>query len=526
MPRALEIALLSLQQLQTARPNALLAVGVAGPNGAGKSTFARELVRQLGGAAVVVRSRDYFLPDGAASYSAYDVASFDLRRLSADVARLKAGERVALPSYDWRGTTGHGGGGGGGEVRAATPQVLIVEGVFALADAVRPLLDLEVFLLGGVHTDLMRCVQEDLQLDASTPSVVFPGVPAFVQRYGSTAHLLSENEIDEGTAAAAAVYQVKGKVADAAAFSLERCAAALGADRPTLAITDEEFKEFFLEPPRRAAAAAPGDVGRPCSLLGRRGLLHCRMSGAKCFILYRDEQLCKGECFSCVCTPRLDFEVGMATLSGLLKLGYTRVRSFARESTGFVRADDGLTVKCDWIPELSESYLSFISPSREVAEAAALQVFGAGFQGYETRSCIELCAARGVGTRESSSSADGGGGVSGSGSGSEPAAAPAAVQGLFALIFSGRAQPEEAAPTESRLTGLPSSGGGSGRGAIGRAAGATRAEGAPKPAQVEPPTQLLLGAGLSPDAALAAAAGVVLGIGIGIGIGWAFARRR
>jgi len=82
---------------------------------------------------------------------------------------LKEGRETELPLYDFRRS------GRYGSLRVGPPdsQVVIVEGIYALHERVRHLVDLAISVSGGVHFDLIKRIFRGKD-EASTPLSVPP----------------------------------------------------------------------------------------------------------------------------------------------------------------------------------------------------------------------------------------------------------------------------------------------------------------------------------------------------------------
>jgi uridine kinase len=118
-------------------------VGVTGPVGAGKSTLAL----RLSGCVV---STDHYLPDyhAVAEHLRDQPEQADLPRLVADLRRLRAGEHSSIPRWCFH-EHRRVGEQSVGPARAARPglrPLVVVEGLFALHETVRPALDAAVFV--------------------------------------------------------------------------------------------------------------------------------------------------------------------------------------------------------------------------------------------------------------------------------------------------------------------------------------------------------------------------------------------
>src|SRR6185437_10467852 len=124
-------------------------IGIAGGSGSGKTTFAKKILERTGIAGVALLHQDsYYLPapppalriHGEPNFDHPD--AFDWPLLRDQLARLKAGEQVPVPVYDYRVSRRTS------EVQMVGPcQVLLIEGIYTLWDSrLRDLLDLKIYL--------------------------------------------------------------------------------------------------------------------------------------------------------------------------------------------------------------------------------------------------------------------------------------------------------------------------------------------------------------------------------------------
>lgn len=67
-------------------------------------------------------------------------------------------------------------------VEAPSSQIVIIEGIYALSEKLRPLLDLRVSVTGGVHFDLVKRVLRDIQRADQEPEEI-------IQQISETVHL-------------------------------------------------------------------------------------------------------------------------------------------------------------------------------------------------------------------------------------------------------------------------------------------------------------------------------------------------
>ena len=150
-----------------APPGALVVVGLAGPSGAGKTVFGEKLRELLPGSALL--SMDMY-NDGArvvdANYDDPRLTDYDT--LLANLAALREGRACEAPVYDFKLSkrTHYR------TVPVPPSRVVVVEGTFALSDALRPLVDLRVAITGGIHRDLIKRVLRDVTRSGQAPQEI------------------------------------------------------------------------------------------------------------------------------------------------------------------------------------------------------------------------------------------------------------------------------------------------------------------------------------------------------------------
>jgi uridine kinase len=128
-----------------ARRAQLRVIGIAGPSSSGKTTFIKRLSVQLevaGIRPVNLSLDDYFVDiehsprDEHGQYDFESLASLDLELLHGNLTNLVRGEAVQTPRYDFK--QGRNYKQGGPILQLAPDQILLVEGIHALNDALWP----------------------------------------------------------------------------------------------------------------------------------------------------------------------------------------------------------------------------------------------------------------------------------------------------------------------------------------------------------------------------------------------------
>ena len=143
-----------------------LFIGIAGGTGSGKSTVARELAAGLPKASVSVIDHDAYYrhrPDLSAEERAaqnYDhPESLDNQLLAEHLARLRAGETVEVPIYDFVTHSRRE------ERRTVEPsRIIIVEGILVFTEErVRQLLDIKLFVDTDADLRVFRRIRRDIE---------------------------------------------------------------------------------------------------------------------------------------------------------------------------------------------------------------------------------------------------------------------------------------------------------------------------------------------------------------------------
>lgn len=134
-----------LADLIAARHGSLRVIGIAGPSSSGKTTFIKRLSVQLevaGIRPINLSLDDYYVDrersprDETGEYDFEALEALDLDRLRDNLVRLAAGEECQTPRYDFK--LGKSDPLGGPRLRLREDQVLLVEGIHALNDALWP----------------------------------------------------------------------------------------------------------------------------------------------------------------------------------------------------------------------------------------------------------------------------------------------------------------------------------------------------------------------------------------------------
>ena len=134
-----------LADVIAARRGSLRVIGIAGPSSSGKTTFIKRLSVQLEVAGihpVNLSLDDYYVDrersprDEAGDYDFEAIEALELELLRDNLIRLATGQDCQTPRYDFK--LGKSERSGGPQLRLRDDQVLLVEGIHALNDALWP----------------------------------------------------------------------------------------------------------------------------------------------------------------------------------------------------------------------------------------------------------------------------------------------------------------------------------------------------------------------------------------------------
>ena len=111
-------------------------------------------------------------PVAAAAVCTADPRLTDYDLLLQNLADLRAGRTTQVPIYDFKTSSRIG----YNEVAVPSSRVIILEGIYALSERLRPMLDLRVSVNGGVHFDLIKRVLRDISRSGQGPDEIIQQV--------------------------------------------------------------------------------------------------------------------------------------------------------------------------------------------------------------------------------------------------------------------------------------------------------------------------------------------------------------
>lgn len=351
-------------QLLAQKNEGIILVGLAGPSGAGKTVFTEKILNFMPSVAVI--SMDNYNDASRIVDGNFDDPRLtDYDTLLQNVQDLKAGKQVQVPIYDFKSSsrTGYR------TLEVPSSRIVIIEGIYALSERLRPLLDLRVSVTGGVHFDLVKRVLRDIQRAGQAPEeiiyqiseTVYPMYKAFIEPDLQTAHIKIINKFNPFTGFQSPTYILKS----ARKVNVDQIKAAFTEHHTE---TKEQIYDIYLLP--------PGEDQESC-----QSYLRMRNKDGKYSLMF--EEWVTDTPF--VISPRITFEVSVRLLGGLMALGYTIATILKRNSHVF--SDDRVTVKIDWLEQVNRHYVQVQGKDRLVVKSVAEQL---GLEGsYVPRTYIE-----------------------------------------------------------------------------------------------------------------------------------------
>lgn len=351
-------------QLLAQKNDGLILVGVAGPSGAGKTVFTEKVLNFMPSIAVITMD-NYNDSSRIIDGNFDDPRLTDYDTLLENIHGLKAGKPVQVPIYDFKSSSRIG----YRTVEVPSSRIVIIEGIYALSEKLRPLLDLRVSVTGGVHFDLVKRVLRDIQRAGQEPEeiihqiseTVYPMYKAFIEPDLQTAHIKIINKFNPFSGFQNPTYILKSS----RSVTVDQIKAVISEEYTE---TTEETYDIYLLP--------PGEDTEAC-----QSYLRMRNRDGKYNLMF--EEWVTDSPF--IISPRITFEVSVRLLGGLMALGYTIAAILKRSSHIF--SDDRVCVKTDWLEQLNRQYVQVQGRDRLYVKHVAEQL---GLDGsYVSRTYIE-----------------------------------------------------------------------------------------------------------------------------------------
>ncbi|XP_078437547.1 phosphoribulokinase / Uridine kinase family [Wolffia australiana] len=321
-------------QMLVQKNEGIIFIGVAGPSGAGKSVFTEKVLNFMP-SIVVLTMDDYNDSSRIIDGNFDDPRLTDYDTLLENIHGLKEGKSVEVPIYDFKASSRIG----YRTVEVPASRIVIIEGIYALSEKLRPILDLRVSVTGGVHFDLVKRVLRDIQRAGQEPEeiihqiseTVYPMYKAFIEPDLQTAQIRIVNKFNPFTGFQNPTYILKS----ARTVTAEQIKSVISDDHTE---STEETYDIYLLP--------PGEDPETC-----QSYLRMRNRDGKYNLMF--EEWVTDNPF--IISPRITFEVSVRLLGGLMALGYTIATILKRSSHVF--SDDKIVVKIDWLEQLNRHYV-------------------------------------------------------------------------------------------------------------------------------------------------------------------------
>ncbi|GLT94443.1 hypothetical protein SLE2022_121830 [Rubroshorea leprosula] len=362
--------LLAIQAIQALLENKGLPVivGIGGPSGSGKTSLAHKMANIVG--CEVVSLESYFkLKD----FKYDDFNSIDLILLSKNIDDIRNGRRTKVPVFDLE----TGSRSGFKELEVSDDcGVIIFEGVYALCPEIRKSLDLWIAVVGGVHSHLISRVQRDKSRVGSFMSqneimmTVFPMFQQYIEPHLVHAHLKIRNDFDPVLSPESSLFVLKSnkQVAHQDIINI--------LDPAKFCSSVQNFIDMYLRLP-----------GIPTNgQLSESDCIRVRICEGRFALLIR-EPIREG---NFIIQPKVDFDISVNTVAGLLNLGYQAVAYI--EASALIYQDGKILIEVDHLQDVPSPYLQIKGINKESVAAAGstLNLDGS----YTTKSYLEIVVER------------------------------------------------------------------------------------------------------------------------------------
>ncbi|TYJ43193.1 hypothetical protein E1A91_A03G137400v1 [Gossypium mustelinum] len=346
-------------------------VGIGGPSGSGKTSLAHKTANIVG--CEVVSLESYFKPEQVKDFKYDDFNSLDLPLLSKNIGDIKHGRKTKIPVFNLE--TGS---------RSCFKEleisedcgVIIFEGVYALHPEIRKSLDLWIAVVGGVHSHLISRVQRDKSRVGCFMSqneimmTVFPIFQQHIEPHLVHAHLKIRNDFDPVLSPESSLFVLKSNKQVAYQDILNIL------DSAKFCSSVQNFIDIYLRLPGTPANGhiAESDCVRVRICEGR-------------FALLIREPIREG---NFIIQPKVDFDISISTVSGLLNLGYQAVAYI--EASALIYQDGKILIEVDHLQDAPSPYLQIKGVNKEAVAAAgsALKLDGS----YTTKSYLQIILER------------------------------------------------------------------------------------------------------------------------------------
>ncbi|XP_027919838.1 uncharacterized protein LOC114178239 isoform X3 [Vigna unguiculata] len=363
--------LLAVQAIQALLENKgfPVIVGIGGPSGSGKTSLAHKMANIIG--CEVVSLESYYKQVKDFKYD--DFNALDLSLLSKNIDDIRNGQRTKVPIFDLE----SGARNGFKELEVSEDcGVIIFEGVFALHPDIRISLDLWIAVVGGVHSHLISRVQRDKSRVGCFISqneimmTVFPMFQQLIEPHLVHAHLKIRNDFDPVLSPESSLFVLKSnkKVA------YQDIVAIL--DSAKFCSSVQKFIDIYIRLP-----------GIPSNgQLRDSDCIRVRICEGRFALLIR-EPIKEG---NFIIQPKVDFDISISTVAGLLNLGYQAVAYI--EASAFIYQDGKILIEVDHLQDVPGPYIQIKGVNKDAVAAAGSML--KLDNSYTTKSYLEIILER------------------------------------------------------------------------------------------------------------------------------------
>ncbi|KAH6802185.1 P-loop containing nucleoside triphosphate hydrolases superfamily protein [Perilla frutescens var. frutescens] len=370
LDRGLLLAVQAIQALLENKGPPVI-VGIGGPSGSGKTSLARKMANIVG--CEVISLESYYKSGQMKDFKYDDFSSLDLALLSKNINDVKHSRRTKVPVFDLE--TGARSGLKDLEV-SEDCAVIIFEGVYALHPDIRKHLDIWIAVVGGVHSHLISRVQRDKKRVGCFVSqdeimiTVFPMFQQHIEPHLVEAHLKIRNDFDPVLSPESSLFVLKSNKQVAYQDILKIL------DPSKICSSVQNFIDIYLQ---LSGIPANGQ-------LTESDCIRVRICEGRFALLIR-EPITEGDF---IIQPKVDFDISISTVAGLLNLGYQAVAFI--ETSAYIYQDGKILIEIDHLQDVPNPYLQIKGVNKEtvVAAGSTLKLDGS----YTTKSYLEIVLER------------------------------------------------------------------------------------------------------------------------------------
>ncbi|XP_027348583.1 uncharacterized protein LOC113860126 isoform X4 [Abrus precatorius] len=363
--------LLAVQAIQALLENkgVPVIVGIGGPSGSGKTSLAHKMANIIG--CEVVSLESYYKQVKDFKYD--DFSALDLSLLSKNIDDIRNSRRTKVPLFDLE----SGARSGFKELEVSEDcGVIIFEGVYALHPDIRISLDLWIAVVGGVHSHLISRVQRDKSRVGCFISqneimmTVFPMFQQLIEPHLVHAHLKIRNDFDPVLSPESSLFVLKSnkKVAYQDILAI--------LDPAKFCSSVQKFIDIYIRLP-----------GIPSNgQLRDSDCIRVRICEGRFALLIR-EPIREG---NFIIQPKVDFDISISTVAGLLNLGYQAVAYI--EASAFIYQDGKILIEVDHLQDVPGPYIQIKGVNKDAVATAGsmLKLDGS----YTTKSYLDIILER------------------------------------------------------------------------------------------------------------------------------------